>query len=371
MTQRLGSLTDRPETTSSGGERRSAFDPADPWPSTDPLGQALRFVRMTGAFYCRSELSEPWGLTLPALPEHLWFHAPLSGSCWLEADDAEPIRLEPGDFALVPHGEGHQLRSRQGAPAPPILELARDAVTGRYEILRHGGGGTAAVLICGAVRLGDAAAPYLRRALPRILRVGADTAAPVDRLHALLQLLANEAEECRPGGETVVERIADALVILAIRWWMEDDPAGRVGWLGALRDREIGHSLSLMHRHPERPWTVASLARGVAMSRSAFALRFNALVGEPPIRYLLRWRMNLALTALQEEGLSVRQVAHRSGYTSEAAFARAFKRVSGVPPGAVRGRQNHAGLDRVPDVQYDAPRERVFQVRAAPATAGR
>jgi AraC-like DNA-binding protein len=324
MTRRLDFMLDRPYQAQSGRERAGAFDPADPWPSTDPLGDALRYVRLTGEFYCRSELSEPWGLTLPALPEHLWFHAPLSGRCWLESDGAEPLPLGPGDFALVPHGEGHRLRSERDAPAPPILQLKREAVTGRYEILRHGGGEAAAMLICGAVRLDDAAAPYLRRTLPRMVRIGAAAAAPVERLHGLLGLMAAEAEERRPGGETVVARLADAVVTLAIRWWMEHDPAGRVGWLGALRDPQIGHALTLIHRHPERAWTVASLARQVAMSRSAFAKQFGALVGEPPMRYLLRWRMQLALTALREERLSVGQVAYRLGYQSEAAFARGF-----------------------------------------------
>ena len=113
----------------------------DPWPPADPLGEALHFLRMDGAFYCRSELSAAWGMTLPAMPGYLWFHVVASGRAWLETNEAEPSLLRPGDFALVPHGEGHRLRSDPGVPVPGILELEREAVSDRYEILRHGDGG--------------------------------------------------------------------------------------------------------------------------------------------------------------------------------------------------------------------------------------
>src|SRR5829696_1627513 len=109
----------------------------DPWAPSDPLGEALHLVRMNGAFYCRSELTAPWGLTLPPMPGYLWFHVVTSGSLWL---DGERL-VGPGDMALVPHGGGHTLRSEPGAPAPGILDLDREEVSERYEILRHGGGG--------------------------------------------------------------------------------------------------------------------------------------------------------------------------------------------------------------------------------------
>src|ERR687894_995423 len=109
----------------------------DPWAPSDPLGEALHLVRMNGVFYCRSELTAPWGLTLPPMPGYLWFHVVTSGSLWL---DGERL-VGPGDMALVPHGEGHTLHSEPGAPAPGILDLDREEVSERYEILRHGGGG--------------------------------------------------------------------------------------------------------------------------------------------------------------------------------------------------------------------------------------
>ena len=155
-------------------------------------------------------------------------------------------------------------------------------------------------------------------------------------MQGTLRLMAAEASELRPGGEAVITRLGDILVIQAIRCWIETDPAARIGWLGALQDRQIGRALTLVHREPARDWTVGSLAGEVAMSRSAFAARFTELVGEPAMAYVARWRMHIALTALRDEGATVGELADRLGYRSEAAFSRAFKRIIGVAPGAAR-----------------------------------
>ena len=153
-------------------------------------------------------------------------------------------------------------------------------------------------------------------------------------MQSTLRLMAAEAGALRPGGETVITRLADVLVVQAIRAWLETAPAARTGWLGALRDAQIGRALALIHGDPARDWTVASLARELAMSRSAFAARFTELVDEPAMRYLARWRMHVALDRLREEGVTVGELAGRLGYQSEAAFSRAFKRIVGSPPGA-------------------------------------
>ena len=206
----------------------------------------------------------------------------------------------------------------------------------RYEILVHGEGGARTTLICGAVRFDHPAARNLVSSLPATIHVEASSSPQAEWLQSTLRLMAAEARELRPGGEEVITRLADILVIQAIRSWIETDPAARSGWLGALQDRQIGRAISLIHREPAREWTVASLAREIAMSRSALAARFTELVGEPVMQYVTRWRMHLALSALREEGVTVAELANRLGYRSEAAFSRAFKRVVGVPPGAVR-----------------------------------
>jgi AraC-like DNA-binding protein len=314
----------------------AAMDLFDPPTPSDPLGEALHHVRMSGAFYCGTELTAPWGLTLPPLPGYIWFHVVTSGALVLEGGDGSSVLLQSGDLALVTHGAGHVLRSEPGAPAPGILELEREEVSDRYEVLRHGGGGAPTRLVCGAVRFEHPAARNLVAALPELIRIEALRAPDVERMQGTLGLIAAETMSPRPGGEAVITRLADVLVIQAIRAWLETGPDARKGWLGALRDPQIGHALALIHADPARAWTVASLAHDVAMSRSAFAARFTDLVGEPVMEYVTRLRMQIAVNALCDGGTTVAELAHRLGYRSEAAFARAFKRVVGLPPGAVR-----------------------------------
>jgi AraC-like DNA-binding protein len=312
------------------------MDTLDPWAPSDPLAEALHFLRMNGAFYCRSELTAPWGMTMMPMPGYLWFHVVTSGEVRLEAGDAEPTLIRPGDLGLVPHGEGHVLRSEPGVEAPGVLELDREEISERYEILRHGGGGAPTTLVCGAVRFDHPAAGNLIAILPEILHIEASSSPQTDWMQSTLRLMAAEARELRPGGEAVITRLGDILVIQAIRSWLETDPAARTGWLGALQDPQIGRAISLIHRDPARDWTLASLADELAMSRSAFAARFTELVDEPAMQYVTRWRMQVAVTSLRDEGATVAQLASRLGYRSEAAFARAFKRVIGVPPGAIK-----------------------------------
>ncbi|WP_205699416.1 AraC family transcriptional regulator [Conexibacter sp. SYSU D00693] len=308
----------------------------DRLPLADPLGEALHALHMDGAFYCRSELTAPWGMELMAMDGYLWFHVVTAGRARLEAPGGEPVELGPGDLALVPHGHGHVLRSDPGAPAPGILSLDRTLLTPRYELLRHGGDGAPTTMVCAAVRFDHPAARSLVALLPPTLVVPAARGLDNALTDGTVRLIAAEARNLRPGGEAVITRLADVLVIQAIRAWLEDDPSARRGWLGALRDPQVGAALALIHRDAARDWTVAALAREVAMSRSAFAARFTDLVGEPAMQYVTRWRMQVATEALRAGETTVGELAARLGYRSEAAFARAFKRVVGTPPGAVR-----------------------------------
>jgi AraC-like DNA-binding protein len=312
------------------------MDLRNPPTPQDPLGEALHSLRMSGAFYCRSEFTEPWGLTLPPLPGYLWFHVVNSGRVAIELGDGEVTTLDSGDVALVTQGAGHRLFSDAAAPAPGILDLPREEISDRYEVLRHGGGGALTRMMCGAVRFDHPAARNLVALLPEIIYLDAAGTPDLIWMQTTLSLMAAETKQMRAGGEAVITRLADVLIIQAIRWWMESDPSAQSGWLGALRDDQIGRALALIHGDPARDWTVATLADELAMSRSAFAARFTELVGEPVMRYVTRWRMRVAVNALRDEGVTVAELADRLGYRSEAAFARAFKRVTGVAPGAVK-----------------------------------
>jgi AraC-like DNA-binding protein len=309
---------------------------ADLPPPDDPLGEALHFLRMSGAFYCRSEFSEPWALELPEFERCLMFHVVTSGHCVLEVEGAETSLLRPGDLALVPHGAGHCLRSAAGVVASKLFDLPREAVSNRYEILRHGQGGSATTMVCAAVRFEHPAAQQLVQLLPKVIRVDSWQSPEMEWIHSTLRFISAEAQQMHAGGETVITRLADILVIQAIRAWIARDPAAQTGWLGALRDKQIGRAIAMVHREPTHNWSVALLASQVGMSRSALSARFTQLVGEPVMRYALRWKMQAALTQLRETDVALAVLANRLGYESEAAFSRAFKRVVGHSPGAAR-----------------------------------
>jgi AraC-like DNA-binding protein len=291
---------------------------------------------MDSTLYVRSEFTAPWGLDLPALEDCLMFHFVVSGGCWLEVEGAERKWLGPGDLAIVPHGAGHRMASGSGARATTLFDLPHDHLSERYSVLRIDGGGEATHLECGAVKYEHPAARHLVSLLPTVMFLAAATARHPQWLASTLQVMAAEAHAMRPGSETVVTRLADILVIQAIRAWIEEDPSAQSGWFGALKDGQVGRAIALVHRDPTRDWTLGSLASAVAMSRSGFAARFAELVGEPPMHYLARFRMHLARTQLEQGDVRISDIAGQLGYQSEAAFSRAFKRYLGVPPGSVR-----------------------------------
>jgi len=304
--------------------------------SADPLGEALHFLRMSGTLYCRSEFTAPWGLDLPPMPDSLMFHIVTLGDCWLEVEDLAPCHLQVGSFALVPHGRGHRLVSKPGAEAVGLFDVPTEHISERYEVLRQGGAGAPATLICGAVRFDHPAAADLLRLLPPVVTIETWRSPDLEWMQTTLRLMASEASALRAGGETVITRLADILVIQAVRAWIDQHADAQPGWLAALRDPNLGRVIQQIHQSPGRPWTVDTMAREAGMSRSAFATRFTMLVGEPAMRFVAKWRMNVAVAALRDDRITIAAVAEQLGYDSEAAFSRAFKRVIGRWPGEVR-----------------------------------
>lgn len=308
------------------------FQPAPP---SDPFGEALHMLRLTGTLYCRATMSAPWGIVMPDLVDSMMFVIVTSGRGWVELD-GEFTEVGQGSMVLLPGGRSFRLLSSPEAAAEPLFDIPVEKVSDRYEIMVHGGGGEITRAASGVVQFDNVAGKRLVSQLPKLLKIDAWDDALGSWIQSTIGLISREASGLKPGGETVMTRLADILVIQAIRAWLDTAPEAQTGWLAALRDRQLGRALALIHRQPAHGWTVAALAQAAGMSRSAFAARFTAALGQPAMQYLAQWRMNLARAELIETQEPVGQVALRAGYQSEAAFGRAFKQFFGMSPGAVR-----------------------------------
>jgi len=308
----------------------------DAFRSSDPLGAALHLLRMNGIFYSRCEFTEPWALSLPPFPDCMMFHVVMAGEVRLDVGGDRLGVLQKGDLALVPRGEGHILRGGREVEAPDLFAIPRERLSEKYELIRRGGGGRATTVFCGVVRFDHPAARQMVALLPKVLKVSGRRSPESKWIESTIRFMTSEARSLRAGGETVITRLADVLVIQAIRAWIAEDAGARTGWFAALRDGQIGRALAALHRDPTRRWTLAALAGEAAMSRSAFAARFKELVGESAVRYSARLKMQAAFVALRDEAASIGELAARFDYESEAAFSRAFKRFMGTSPGSVR-----------------------------------
>lgn len=323
-------------TGTSACDGRSVPQPPRPTPAADQLGESLHLLRLTGTLYCRAELAEPWGVAVPPLEASMSLLVVTAGRCLLEVDGSAPRTLGAGTVALLTRGAAHTLRSSAGEPVLPLFDIPVDQVSERYEIMRAGGDGAVTRVAYAVLCVESENARRLVAQLPEVLQVDAWGDASAGAFHDVLRLIATEAETSRPGGETVMTRLADVLVVQLVRSWLDHAPEARVGWLAALRDPHVGRVLGAVHHAPEQPWSLQVLAREARMSRSAFAARFVELVGTPPMRYVTAWRLQVARHHLTTGPDPLSVVARRVGYLSEAAFCRAFRREYGVSPGSLR-----------------------------------
>ncbi len=305
-------------------------------PIGDPLGEILHLLKLTGTFYCQSRMSAPWGVSIPGFPDILSFAVITHGRCFMQVGDGDPFELEKGDLVLMTDGAPIGFFSSEDTPLLTLEELPIQKVTELYETLEYGGGGAETGIMYGLVRIDHAASGMLMSLLPDVFKIDPWEQDAGSWLQATLQFIAKEARELRPGGETVITRLADVVVIEAIRRWLNNAPDANRGWLKAARDAQIGRTIVAIHRAPAADWTVESLAKIAGMSRSAFSARFTELVGVPAIQYLATWRMYLARERLTETDRPISQIAADIGYLSEPAFNKAFKRVFQMPPGQMR-----------------------------------
>jgi AraC-like DNA-binding protein len=325
----------------------------------DTLSDVLRSVHLRGAVFYDVRHREAWAVQAPAartlapavMPgsEHvLEYHVAAKGACWAAVVGEPPVRLEEGDVVVFPQGDAHVMSSAPGlkggatdvdwvyatrSDPKPILTSTGIDFYGEalpLDVARWS-------IICGFI--GCDLKPFnpLIATLPRLLHLPAERGGAW--ITAVIGQAVAESSQRRPGGEAMLERISEMIFVDAVRRYVETLPETSTGWLAGLRDRFVGRALALMHGAPGRDWSMEVLASEVALSRSALHERFVQLISMPPMQYLAQWRMQVAANLLRSSNANVATIALDVGYDSEAAFARAFKRLVGTPPAAWRRMQ--------------------------------
>jgi AraC-like DNA-binding protein len=309
----------------------------------DVLSDVIAVMRTGEPRSARVQRHAPWGQRYSPVPG-VGFQIILQGSCWLIPAASEPIALSTGDVVCLPHGGTHGVAD---SPSTPLDDHVCDPADGARFEQRHAGqashdGTSATVTLCGAYQLDPARAHPLLTGLPEILYLPARLGSRPE-LRAAVGLLGSELELRRPGTAAVVPALLDTILIYILRAWFEDQSARgtATGWAAALRDPAIAAALDSIHHDPAAPWTVERLGIQAGLSRAAFARRFTALVGQPPLTYLTWWRMTLAARILRDSDAPLSTVAKQAGYGSEFAFAAAFKRQYGTAPGKYRRQGRH------------------------------
>jgi AraC-like DNA-binding protein len=300
----------------------------------DSLSKLLRVVNVHSTVYCLSELSAPWGFHVDdsAVAK---FHLTLEGSGVVTLDGGERANLEPGELIVLPFGTGHTVRDRSRSSEVPSLDsilTEHPPILGR---LRYGGRGRRTRLLCGGFALGEALPARLLSALPAVLKLDAATVTGTG-IAGLLHVLRAEADDPQPGATAIFAKAADVFLTQALRRFLLNAERDGVLQVGPLQHPAIAHAIDLMRSQLDEPWTVASLARAVGMSRTLFVARFSDLVGQAPIRFLTRLRLSQAAGHLTTTDETVFAIARRAGYDTEASFSKAFKREFRRSPGAYR-----------------------------------
>ncbi len=325
--------------------------------SHDALSDVLRAVRLRGAVFYYVSSGHEWAAeappareiaqaVLPGADHVMAYHVVAKGDGWAAVAGEQPVRLATGDIVLFPHGDPHVMSSAPGLR--PVRIAAERAFTDRSRPrpmpVNYLGGekvtfdapvpDAKANLVCGF--LGCDLRPFnpLIATLPRVLHLPAGEEG--EWIAQVMRRAVQASNSARPGSDAVLERMSEMMFVDAVRRHIDALPDGTTGWLQGLRDRHVGKALALLHADPARDWTIDALAKGVALSRSAFYDRFVQFIGIPPMRYLTQWRMQVASNLLRHSPAPVASIALDAGYESEAAFARAFKRATGSPPATWR-----------------------------------
>jgi AraC-like DNA-binding protein len=324
----------------------------------DVLSDVLRAVRMTGAVFFNVAAGERVVAQTPHMrlvgqqvmpgAEHVIpFHIMLRGQCWVESLDSDdpPVEFSEGDIVFYPHGDSHIFVTQLGERLPPNIDEYRRPQGHSLPIMvdLSEAGPPVMRFVCGYFGCDSSPFNPLLNALPT--QVLAKRPAGGNHIEVdLIQAAVAESEGQRAGSETILARLSELLFVQVLRRYIEQLPERSSGWLAALRDPCISRALQAIHSDPSRNWTLEALGREAGMSRAVFAERFTDTISETPMRYLAKWRMQLAAALLSHSDLPVEEVAARVGYQSQAAFSRAFKSIVGTTPGKWRRKRLVTGF---------------------------
>ena len=313
----------------------------------DVLSEVLKVVKLRGALFYNGEFSAPWcvnasssralaGHFAPQAEHVIIFHLLTEGRAFCRLESGEQISLSAGDIVMVPHGDRHVMGNGRGIAAVNDSEELRDIIAQGLSLWRMGGGGEVTKFVCGYMACDLDLSKAFLSGLPPLVKVTIRNDAAGRWLENSIRFSVSEAGAVRPGGEAVLAKLAEVLFVETLRGYISSLPQEQTGWLAGARDIEVGKALALMHRNPERPWTLAALAQEAGISRSVLAERFRHYLKEAPMAYLRRWRLQMGAQMLNTTNYSVAQIAAEVGYESEAAFNRAFKHGFNVPPARFR-----------------------------------
>jgi AraC-like DNA-binding protein len=316
----------------------------------DALSEVLKAVKLDSAFFYNAEFSAPWSFRSPdscklapyinqSSGHVIVYHLLTEGKAYARLG-SERLAILPGDVLIVPHGDSHSLES---GPSSRTLDGERELqriFSGGLKVSRMGGKGELSRFVCGFMVCEPRLSQVFLTGLPAIFKVNIRQEASGQWLEDSIRYSIADAEKSGAGSEAVLARLCEALFVETLRRYMSRLPEQQTGWLAGARDPDVGKVLALIHRKPEAPWTVADLAHEAGMSRSVLADRFRRYLGEPPVAYLTRWRLQLGAQMLGSTSYSVAQIAAKVGYDSEQAFNRAFKRQFGSPPARYRSGTN-------------------------------
>jgi AraC-like DNA-binding protein len=310
----------------------------------DAFSEILSAVKLSGAVYFSAEFRAPWGFSTPPkrVPTLIRYHLLLDGHAVIEMEDGQCLSLSPGDVVMFPHGDSHHMKSGNDARAPfPDYGIGRKVEARDLSPLRAGGAGAMSKFVCGYMTCDPHLCRPILNGLPPVFKVNVRTDPSGQWLENSILHLVEESVSGRVGSEVMLTKLSEALFVDTLRRYVAELPEQHGGWLAGARDAVVGRSLALLHGRVAHPWTIADLADEVGISRSALVERFSRYLSEPPMTYLMRWRLQLAAESLKKTSRGVADIATDIGYESEAAFSRAFKREFGQPPGQYRN--DHRG----------------------------